>query len=145
MYCNQKYSGVVKGFLLGAVLVFSVMFLGSNSNKYQSTKNAVSFEESLSRIKSDDIKEVRIKNETAEFFKDGQLAFSTSVDSDFMKEALLGQISSNRISVSFAPESSNPLGYLIQILFWLFFISPPIIVVLLLVIIKKMDASSSNR
>ncbi|HEX8367809.1 MAG TPA: hypothetical protein VF604_04520 [Pyrinomonadaceae bacterium] len=146
MYCNQKYSGAVKGFLLGILLMVSLMFVGSNWNKSQSPKNAVSFDEAVLRIKSDDIKEVRIKNRTAEFFKDERFAYSTEVASDYMQEALFEQISSNGLRVSYASESSaSPFGYLIQILFWMFFISPPVIVVLLLIIIKKLDANSSNK
>ncbi|HEX8249797.1 MAG TPA: ATP-dependent metallopeptidase FtsH/Yme1/Tma family protein [Pyrinomonadaceae bacterium] len=145
MYCNQKYSGAVKGFLLGVLLVVSLSLVGSNWNKSQSPKNTVSFDEAVTRIKADDIKEVRIKNSTAEFYKDEQLVYSTDVVSGSMRQALLEQINSNRLSAGFAPESSSPFGYLIQILFWLFFISPPVIVVLLLIIIKKLDANSSNR
>jgi ATP-dependent Zn protease len=140
MYCNQKYSGAVKGFLLGSLLMFSLMFVGKSLYEYQSPKNTVSFDEAVARIKSDGIKEIRIKNETAEFLKDEQLAYSTVAGSDALKEVLFQQVRSNGLTITFEPQSSNPLGYLIQILFWLFLISPPVIVVLLLIIIKKMDA-----
>lgn len=144
MSCHQKYSGVAKGFLLGSLLVFSIMFFGSNPGKNQSLTNVVPFDEAVARLKSDDIKEVRIKDGTAEFLKEEQVVYTTDV-SEPQVLSLLEQSRSELKKISFAPaaESKHPLVYLIQILFWLFLISPPIIVVLLLVIIKKLDAQKS--
>ncbi|HLM03174.1 MAG TPA: hypothetical protein VK400_19130 [Pyrinomonadaceae bacterium] len=138
----QKHSGVVKGFLLGSLLVFSLMFIVSSGNREeQPAQKTISFDEAVARIETDDIKEIRIKNGTAEFLSDGQLAYATDV-SERRMSLLLRQLGSEVEKVSFAPEPKDPLIYLFQILFWLFFISPPVIVVLLLVIIKKMDAKS---
>lgn len=142
MYCNQKYSGAIKGFLVGSLLVFSLMLVSSNWNKNQTPKNAVSFDEAISRIKSDNIKKVRLDGRTAEFFND-EMMFSTAIVSDSQAELLFNAMDSANISVSAAPEAKNPLVYLFQILFWLFFISPPVIVILLLIIIKKLDARNS--
>ncbi|MDQ3800908.1 MAG: hypothetical protein M3384_15795 [Acidobacteriota bacterium] len=142
MSFQQKYSGVAKGFLLGSLLVFSIMYFGSNRGENESpAANVVSFDEAVARIKSDDIREIKIKDGTAEFLKDEQLAYATGV-SERQLSLLLRQMDSSVEKVSFAPaaDSKHPLVYLIQILFWLFFISPPIIVVLLLIIIKKLDA-----
>lgn len=137
MYCNQKYSGAIKGFLIGSLLVFSLMFI---SSKNQTPKNLVSFDEAVSRIESDNINEVRIKGETAEFFNDEKMSYASGI-TERQINFLLRQIQTgSNVSVSVAPEARDPLAYLFQILFWLFFLSPPVIVVLLLVIIKKMDA-----
>ena len=60
--------------------------------------------------------------------------------SENQKIELLEKGNALNITISLNNDAPNPLFYLFQILFWLFFISPPVIVVLLLVIIKKMDA-----
>ncbi len=145
MSCHQKYSGVAKGFLLGSLLVFSIMFFGSNPNSGNlSLPNVVPFDEAVARVKSDDIKEIRIKDGAAEFLKEEQVVYTTDV-SEPQILSLFQQSGSELKKISFAPaaESKHPLVYLIQILFWLFLISPPVIVVLLLVIIKKLDAQKS--
>jgi hypothetical protein len=146
MYCNKNYSGAVKGFLFGGLLAFSLMLFGSNwlTDQHHSVQNTVTFEEAVARLKSDNIREIRIKNGSAEFFKDERVSFTANV-SENQLGGLFNQIDTNVSKVTFqAGESADGrlFGYLIQILFWLFFISPPVIVVLLLVIIKKLDAGN---
>lgn len=142
MSCNQKYSGAIKGFLIGSLLVFSLMFVGSKADKFESSKNTIPFDEAVSRLKSDEINEIRIQSGTAEFYKDEQITYATGVTERQITFLFKQAGMNSNIPVNFAPEAKDPLVYLFQILFWLFFLSPPIIVVLLLIIIKKMDAKS---
>jgi ATP-dependent Zn protease len=141
MYCNQKYSGLVKGFLLGSLLIFSLMFVGKSLYKYQSPKNTISFEEAVNRLQSNRVREINLKNNQLELLDSENVRYSANI-SEGQKIELLQKGNTLNVAVTFSDEPSNPLVYLFQILFWLFFISPPVIVVLLLIIIKKMDARS---
>lgn len=142
MYCNQKYSGVVKGFLLGSLLVFSIVFVGSKLNKYQAPKNAISYDEAVARLQSNRVREINLKNNQLNLLDSENARYSINV-SESQKIELLQKGNALNVAFTFSDEPTNPLVYLFQILFWLFFISPPVIVVLLLIIIKKMDGGSA--
>jgi ATP-dependent Zn protease len=141
MSCNQKYSGAIKGFLIGSLLVFSLMFVGSNREKYSAPKNTISFTEALNRLESNQIREVNLGNNQLHLRDSENVLYSANV-SEGQKIELLRKGNTLNVAMTFSDEPVPPLFYLFQILFWLFVISPPIIVILLLVIIKKMDAKS---
>ena len=141
MYCNQKYSGVIKGFLMVSLVVVSLMYVGSSSNKNQAPKNTISFEEALNRLESNRVREINLKNNQINLLDAENERYSLNI-SEGQKIELLKRGNTFNVAMTFSDEPTPPLVYLFQILFWLFFISPPVIVVLLLVIIKKMDAKS---
>lgn len=77
------------------------------------------------------------------------IGFSNFADRQFSNNnlsnsRLIQQAPSSNITVSFE-SSSNPMRCVIEILFWLFLISPPVIVVLLLVIISKMNSKDEMK
>ena len=144
MYCNQKYSGIVKGFLIGSLLIFSLMFVGSNLAEHRAPKNAISFDEALNRLQSNRIREINLKNNQVHLLDSENVLYSANV-SEGQKIELLKMGNLYNVSMTFSDEPTSPLVYLFQILFWLFVISPPVIVVLLLIIIKKMDADGSAK
>ena len=141
MSCNQKYSGIVKGFLMVSLVAFSLIYVGSISNRNQAPKNTISFEEALNRLQSNRVREINLKNNQINLLDSENEKYSLNI-SEGQKIELLKRGNSLNVAMTFSDEPTPPLVYLFQILFWLFFISPPIIVVLLLIIIKKMDARS---
>ncbi|HEX8734893.1 MAG TPA: hypothetical protein VF721_06195 [Pyrinomonadaceae bacterium] len=142
MYCNQKYSGIIKGFLMVSLVVVSLMYVGSISDRNQAPKNTMSFEEALNRLQSNRVREINLKNNQINLLDAENERYSLNI-AEGQKIELLKRGNSLNVAMTFSDEPTPPLVYLFQILFWLFFISPPVIVVLLLIIIKKMDAKSS--
>ena len=144
MYCNQKYSGIIKGFLMVSLVVFALMYVGSITNKNQSPTNTMSFEEALNRLQANRVREINLKSNQINLLNSENERYSLNI-SEGQKIELLKRGNALNVAMTFSDEPAPPLFYLFQILFWLFFISPPVIVVLLLIIIKKMDAKASVK
>ena len=124
MFCKQRNFCMAKGLLIGSIILITL--LGASINKYQSSRNSLTYDEALNRIQTERIREVNIPNNSP-------------------VKVVSNTENSSNITINFDNHSSNAFVYLIQILFWAFLLSPPIIVVLLLVIIKKMHDKSSMK
>jgi ATP-dependent Zn protease len=144
MNCRQKCSGKIKWILLGALFLFALAVAGSNIFKNQTAKKAITFDEAVSRVQTGKINEINITGDQINLLDSENVKYRADV-SERQKIELLEKGSLLNVTINLDNEPSNPLLYLFQILFWLFFISPPVIVVLLLVIIKKLDAISSAK
>ena len=144
MNYKQKLFYAFAGLIMGNVILGSIGFGIYYVPKNYPSKNEISFEEVSRRIERKEIKKVKVDGEKVEFSDINCEKFSANfteeqIDKITQKSSLFGVT-----ALEFMP-ASNSLAYLIQILFWLFFISPPIIVVLLLVIIKQMKANNSIK
>jgi len=141
MNLKGKLCYAFAGFLIGNIILASSIYGIYYLVSYQSSKNEISFDEALQRIKSKEIKEINIKGDKAEFFSNEEKKYSAEV-SENQKLGILTDLPDG-VTSRLEPASSNPLDRLFQILFILFIISPPIIVVLLLVIISKMNRKNT--
>lgn len=142
MKCQQKLFHAVAGLLicnlLFAGLYFGIINLGAQS---QPPKNEISYEEAIERLNSKNIREISISNNEAIFTNLEKENFAFHV-SEEQVEKILESSADKSVTIKFIPaasaSASNPLFYLFQILFWLFFISPPIIVILLILIWREL-------
>lgn len=131
---KEKLFYAVAGFLIGNVILVSMIYAFTYAADCQSSKSAASYSEARERIASANVKWVNVK----EYEK----ADGDSLGADHPQYlAVVSEALRNELARKSA--ASNLLDRLFQILFILFIISPPIIVVLLLVIISKMNRKNS--
>ena len=135
MNCKQSCSLLFKGLLFGGVFLVSLLIVTSFS-KNQSPKTVICYNETVERIPSSGIEEANIAdNQLNQLDTDEKFL---QIEEEVQKVESPDQGKSLIIPLTIS-DSQPPVVYLIQILFWLFLISPPIIVILLFVIIRKMD------
>ena len=135
MNCKQSCSLLFKGLLFGGVFLVSLLIVTSFS-KNQSPKTVICYNETVERIPSSGIEEINIAdNQLNQLDTDEKFL---QIEEEVQKVESPDQGKSLIIPLTIS-DSQPPVVYLIQILFWLFLISPPIIVILLFVIIRKMD------
>ena len=140
---KQKILYAVAGFFIGNVILGSLIFGVYYTQDYQSSKNKISFDEALQRIKSKEIKEIKIKSDKAVLIVDEKTNYSTDVSESQIRE-LFENANYPGLKTNFEPVNKiDSMERVFQILFILFIISPPIIVILLLVIIGKMKSKEN--
>jgi ATP-dependent Zn protease len=137
MNCKQINSPFLKGLLFGGIVLMSVLYVSFISRNPESNRN-ISYDEAVQRIRSNEVREINLESDDLSLRDAKNIKYIPSV-SETQKIELLNQGNALNISVTLN-DNPPPFVYLLQILFWLFLISPPIIVVLLFVIIRKMDA-----
>lgn len=102
-----------------SLIFFGGIFLVAlliGSSFFRNQSSRMTYDEALKRVQSKTVAEVNIKDNN-----------------------------SSTITINLGTNSSDPIFYLFQLLFWAFLLSPPVIVVLLLVIIKKMNDKGSIK
>jgi ATP-dependent Zn protease len=142
MKCKQNLFTVVTGFLIGN-LVFALLIFGIYT--FLDNQSSISFDEALSRIESNEVKEVNIKDKEANLrFRSGSEVFVSKI-SDDQQENLLEAVNyhnagnyKDSIRLSVFPISANPMDKVFQIIFILFIISPPLIVLMLFLIWREL-------
>ena len=135
MNCKQICSLLFKGLLFGGVFLVSLLIVTSFS-KNQSPKTVICYNETVEHFPSSDIEEANIAdNQLNQLDTDEKFL---QIEEEVQKVESPDQGKSLNIPLTIS-DNQPPVVYLIQILFWLFLISPPIIVILLFVIIRKMD------
>lgn len=137
MNCKQTCSLLFKGLLFGGVFLVSMLIV-TGFSKNQSPTTVISYNEAVQRLHSGGVTEINLQENQLNLLEAENVRYLTVTD-ETQKIELLNQGNALNISVSLS-DNQPPIVYLIQILFWLFLISPPIIVILLFVIIRKMDA-----
>ncbi len=139
MNLKQKLFYAVGGFLIGNMILASMIFGISYSTKIQTAKDEIPFDEALRRIRSKQIKEIRIKDDNVNLSTDTDNQLNLSELSSNQKDKLLSEAGSiTNIQIAFESASSNGFERLFQIMFILFFISPPIIALMLFLIWKEL-------
>ena len=135
MNCKQICSLLFKGLLFGGVFLVSLLIVTSFS-KNQSPKTVICYNETVERFPSSDIEEINIEDNQLNQLDTNEKFLQIEEEVQKVESSDQGKSLNIPLTIS---DSQPPVVYLIQILFWLFLISPPIIVILLFVIIRKMD------
>ena len=144
MNCKLKSFCAFRMFLIGSFIIVPLLLGGLIFKKYQASKRAISYDEAISRIQSNRIKEININNDKINLIGSDNIKYSADV-SENQKIELFEQGNAFNLRITIDNNQASPMMYLFQLLFWAFFLSPPIIVVLLLIIIKKMHDKSSMK
>lgn len=142
-------------YFVGAFFVFKLLlvsfFLGLINNNSNNSVNEISYGQAIELVESKNIKELRFDEQKALLIDKKNIEYNVEI-SEPQKSELLNKSFEAKITTFIEPANStffssesSLLGYLFQIVFILFFISPPIIVVLLFCIWKELKRHNDMK